>query len=200
MTLLEALNLALRSTGETPVTAIDSQHPQVKTILAEIHDTSMRIQRRGWWFNQGERTLEPIPPGQPGEGEIDTSRWDKVVPIQRSLEYYSFGGRLIDRNTGNPVRGPVWAKVRWVYPTTADAWDDMPHSFTDYVAAAAALTFASNYDADPLQIQKLERQSSLARIEAQADNIRYSKTNLYHEGSAGQALHRAWGGRYGTYR
>ncbi len=194
MTLLEAINTALRSTGETGVAAINSAHPQISTVLAEIDLHSKRIQRRGWWFNQGTRTLTPV------AGEIDTSAYDKVIPVQRGLNYYPIGNVLIDGETGLAVDEAVEANVRWIYPTTEQGFIDMPASVTDYIAASAALGYASNYSADELQLNKLAANVTTARTEANADNIRYSRVNLYASGSAGMALLNSWGARYGRYR
>lgn len=199
MLLLEAVNLALRSTGENGVQAINSSHPQIETILAEIDVTSKRLQRRGWWFNTARRVLEPLTTG-PDAGRINVSAYDLVVPVRRSLNYYPKGQWLVDEQ-GNPVMNQaVDAHVRWVYPTTEADWNDMPDSFTDYAANEAALSYASNYDADELQLRKLSLSLAKAQTVANADNIRYARVNLHHSGSAGLALNRAWGHRYGVWR
>lgn len=199
MTLLEAVNLCLRSTGETGVAAIVSNHPKFQTILAEIDTVSKRLQSRQWWFNTAVRTLEPIV-GGPDDGKIDTSGYTLVIPTWRSQDYFPFDGFLIDRSTGEPVTGQaVQAQLRWEYATTEENWDAMPGTFTDYVGTAAALSYASNYDADQLQLAKLSTSLKTAQSMVNADNIRYSKTNMFTSGSTGSALTRAWGNRYGRY-
>ena len=200
MTLIEAVNLCLRSTGESNIAALDSNHPQISVILAEIDTVSQRIQRRGWWFNTALRVLTPVTTG-PFAGQIDVSDYDLVVPTRRALDYFPLGGWLVDRRTGEPVRDTsVQAWTRQVYPTNEVTWNSLPDSFTDYVATAAALSYASNYDADELQLQKLQVALAQAQALANADHTRYSRVNLYHSGSAGQALSRARGNRYGVYR
>lgn len=200
MTLIEAVNLCLRSTGESNIATLDSNHPQIAVILAEIDTVSKRLQRRGWWFNTAHLTLSPIESG-PDAGKIDVSDYDLVVPTRRALDYYPSAGFLVDRRTGAPVMNTaVQAWTRKVYATSEGVWLTLPDSFTDYVATAAALTYASNYDADELQLQKLQVHLAQAQTVANADHIRYSRVNLYHSGSAGAALNRAWGNRYGAYR
>jgi len=200
MTLIEAVNLCLRSTGESNIATLDSNHPQISVILSEIDTVSQRIQRRGWWFNTALRVLTPVTTG-PFKGQIDVSDYDLVVPVGRALDYFPLGDWLVDRRTGEPVRDTaVQAWTRKVYPTNESTWNSLPDSFTDYVATAAALSYASNYDADELQLQKLQVALSQAQARANADHIRYSRVNLYHSGSAGQALNRARGNRYGVYR
>lgn len=199
MTLLEAVNLALRSTGQGNVAVLNSAHPKIATILSEIDTVSQRLQRRGWWFNTGKRTLEPLTSG-PDAGKVDTSAYDSVVPTMRSQDYFPRAGFMIDNRDGSFVGIAFEATVRWSYPTTELDWANMPDSFTDYVAAEAAMSFAANYDADPLQLQKLATQLQAAKISANADHTRYSRVNLFTSGSVGAKLGRAWGQRYWTYR
>jgi len=187
MTLLEAVNLALRSTGETGVAAINSSHPKVATILAEIDTVSQRMQRRGWWFNTAVRTLEPETTG-PNVGKIDTSDYDAVIPVVRSQSYYPRAGFLIDNRDDAFVAHAVQAQVRWSYATTAEDWLNMPDSFTDYVAAEAALSFASNYDADELQMRKLGIALTAAKTTVNMDHTRYSRVNMFTSGTTGAAL------------
>ena len=187
MTLLQAVNLALRSTGESNVAAVNSAHPKIATILSEIDTVSMRTQRRGWWFNTARRTLEPETAG-PDIGKVDTSGYDAVVPVMRSQAYYPRAGFLVDGTDDSFVGIAVEAMVRWSYPTTANDWLNMPDSFTDYVATEAALSYASNYDADELQLRKLSAQLQAARASVNADHTRYSRVNLFTSGSVGANL------------
>lgn len=193
MTLLEAVNLCLRSTGESEVDALDSSHPQISTILSTIDTQSKRLQRQGWYFNTARRVLEPT------AGQIDVSALDAVIPVRRTLPLYPQNGVLVDGSTGLPADYAVDAKVRWLYPTTEADWAYMPGSFTDYVAASAALEYAANYDADPAKVQMLQTQLALFRIEAKNDNTRQLRVNMHVSGSAGIALNNAWGARYGRY-
>lgn len=195
MTLLEAVNLCLRSTGETGVSALNSSHPKFATILAGIDTISLRAQRKGWWFNTGIRDLVPETSG-PNVGKIDTSAYEKVVSIYRYQNYYPVNDILIDGFDGTPVATGVRAEVRWSYPTTENDWLNLPESFKDYVATSAALDYASNYDADQLQLQKLITQQRAALVTVNADDIRYKRVNLFQSGSAGIAIQRAWGSRY----
>lgn len=198
MTLLEAVNLCLRSTGETGVTTINSAHPKVATILASISATSQREQKVGRWFNTAVRTL-PATVGGPDDGKVDVSAYDFVSPVSRGLDGGLFprGDFLYDANADTDVLGrAVQAKVRWLYPDTDDGWAQMPASYTDYIGYAAALEFASNYDADPQQIAKLEKAMARAYTIQNRDHIRYSKLNLYWQGTTGNALTEAFGWRY----
>lgn len=195
MTLLDAVNLCLRSTGETGVASLNSSHPKFATILAGIDTISMRAQRKGWWFNTGTRDLVPETSG-PNVGKVDTSAYEEVVSIYRYQNFYPINGILKDGHDGSDVNIGVRANVRWSIPTTENDWLNLPEAFKDYVATSAALDYASNYDADQLQLQKLITQQRAALTTVNADDIRYKRVNLFQSGSAGIAIQRAWGSRY----
>jgi hypothetical protein len=119
------------------------------------------------------------------------------VPELRSQDYIPLGGILINKFDGVAVDIPVRALVRTITATDAALWAGLPDSFTDYVAASAALSFAANYDADPLQIKKLQGQITGSMIAVNADHTRYSKVNLFTSGSTGYNLRNAYGNSYG---
>lgn len=192
MTLLEAVNLCLRSTGESNVAALTTGHPYIDTVLSSIDATSKLLQSKGWWFNQSDdRTLTPV------GGQIDVSGFTMVVPNRTYRAMHARDGVLYDSRTGDVIDYPVTARVRWEYPTTEQGWQDMPASFTEYAGSAAALEYASNYDADQLQLQKLGTRVEMARTMANADDIRARRVNLYYTGSQAVHIGRSWYQRYG---
>jgi Tail tubular protein len=199
MTLLEAVNLSLRSTGETGVTTINSAHPRISTILAEIDEALRTTQSRGWWFNTFTQDLVPsADPGEGGKVKLDSS----IVyakPQRAYLDYFVLNGYLWDRGTNTAVVDEtVTCDVRVRY-VQAD-WAKLPESFQDFVATKAALVFASNYDADQLQIAKVTKMAGEARALVNMEHTRYAKVNLFQSGSAGQAINQAWGNRYPVRR
>lgn len=199
MTLLEAINLCLRSTGETRVSTINSAHPQIATILESIHSTSRLIQSKGWWFNeQDDVLLEPETSG-PNAGLVLTpANATMVMPVLRNPRdaFYPMGTLLQWQDGTGPVDKAVRARVRVEFPTDENTWDELPPTFTEYVGSAAALDYASNYDADPAQIQKIQLRLGTARASLTADEIRYRRPNLYYNGSQGYKIGRAWAQRY----
>lgn len=195
MTLLEAVNLCLRSTGEKDVAAINSAHPKLQTILAEIHTVSMRVQRRGWWFNTAVRDLVPATAG-PNAGKVEAGDYDFVKPTYRYLDYFPQNSLMVDRSTGEAVTAGFQAYVRWSYPTTEEGWGSIPDSVSDYIAYDAALSYAANYDADQLQLQKLTTQRVFAKAEANAEHVRYAQVNMFNLMSTGAAINNAFGRRY----
>src|SRR4051812_28486405 len=141
MTLLEAVNLCLRSTGETGVAAINSAHPKIATILAEIDTVSKEIQNRSWWFNSGTTTLTPV------ASVINTTAYTFVQAYQRNQNYFPLGGVLVDGDSETLAPVSTAVKVNWrkAFTTDAATWVNLPPTFTEYVGNMAALSYAANY-------------------------------------------------------
>lgn len=160
MTLLEAINIVLKSVSESPITVLNSNHPEQKLILDEINLQSARRQRRGWWFNTHLTSLPSA-----------TLPADTVYarPLNRSLDYYPFNGELHDRKTGLPVTGPVPD----IEIQREIAFEQLPEEFADYVAVCAALAYGSTYDADELHLKALSGQQQDAEVIIHRLHIRY---------------------------
>lgn len=208
MTLLEAVNLCLRSIGESGVLTYATSHPKFANILAEIDTQSKREQAKQWWFNTGIRTLTSdvaspyyihLPDGTTPAG---VPKYVAFKPAYAYQNYYPQGGILVNGDDGTTVAGTASAalsvkgQARWEYQTTDADWLNLPGTFTDMVANKAALSFASNYDADPLQMNKLRAQLSDSLIAVKADDIRYKRVNMFQAGEAGSKITRAYGSRY----
>ena len=153
----------------------------------EIDKASRIIQGRGWWFNKYRATLTP---GPTGEVEVAPDVL-YAKPMQRHLDYFPRGARLIDRRGGEPVKHAVECDVR-VYVQ----FDDLPQSMKDYVNAAAELQRAQDYLPESSSIPRLQAEVQQARYNAQQDHIKYAGVNLFSINSVGVPLARGWGSRY----
>lgn len=200
MQLLQAVNTVLRSTGESPVAAVNSSHPQIATILDFITNASEVLQSRPWWFNTFERDYAvsgsgeyPVPP--------DVTY---LAPKYPSQGYVLLNGYLCDSRTGlrvtaDPVTGtPIQTKVR-VYIDPVTNFTQFPSTFAQYLAAVAALEYAADYDADQMQLTKLATRVKATKTMVEADNIRLAKLNFFETGTVGMALARNFGSRYWRY-
>lgn len=163
MTLLEALNMVLQSVGESPVSTINSNHPEAKIILAEIENQNKSRQARGWWFNKAmtDLTSNVLPVG---------TTWAR--PEKRSLDYYPMQGKLHDRRTGQPVPGAIpRVELQRLVPFT-----DLPEEFALYVTTAAGVAYASTYDADEIHLQALTLRLQDQEVQVHRLHIRYYET------------------------
>jgi len=59
LTELDIVNQCLASMGETPVNAVDADHPYIAAARAKLAVASTQEQAKGWWFNTDFVTLRP---------------------------------------------------------------------------------------------------------------------------------------------
>lgn len=165
MTLLEALNHVLRSVGESHVDSINTNHKEHQTILATIIAQNSRRQERGWWFN---KYVADLPNSTLPTGTVFAR------PLNRGLDYYPQSGVLYNRRTGAPVSGAI----PQVELQRLVAFEALPQEFADYVVTAAALAYASDYDADETHLAALQTQLQDAEVLVHRLHIRYYETEL----------------------
>lgn len=196
MTLLEAINRLLVSTGESEIDAVDATHPLQAVCLSTINKISNRKQARGWWFNTRVLTLEPSVDVGPTLGKLVVDPiYTEVQPTQRNLPYIAQGGFLFDTSTNADVEDES-VEIRAIERIT---FEDLPESFADAVACAAALSFATTYDADPTKLQTLNAERNAAEAILNMEHTRMSRVNLFASGSTARALARARGYRYWSF-
>lgn len=195
MTLLEAINRILVSTGESEITVVDGTHPLQAVAISTIDKVSNRKQARGWWFNSRVLTLEPsVDVGPTLNKLVVDPKYTYVRPVQRELPYIAQGGFIFDTETNEDVEG-FSLEVEAIERIT---FTSLPETFADWVATAAALSFATTYDADPLKLQTLNAELASANAALNMEHTRMSRTNLFYSGSVGVALARIRGFRYGV--
>ena len=145
------------------MSTVISGHPEVEAIVAAIRTTNERRQRRGWWFNL---RLANLPTNVLPAGTT------YARPLNRSLDYYPNNGMLHDRRTGAPVPG----SIPDIELQVLVAFEDLPTEFAEYVATAAAMDYASDYDADELHIQALAQDLQDSQTQVHRLHIRYYET------------------------
>jgi hypothetical protein len=67
-------------------------------------------------------------------------------------------------------------------------FEDLPPVMADYIAAEAVLRFQSNFDADNSRRQELTKTWEMARIEANAEDIRQAGANAINSNSRLQRI------------
>lgn len=217
MLLLEAVNNALRGTGESPVTSTASANPAVTTILQSIAKEQRRLQRRNWWFNHARVTLPLDTATATLNRVVVDPSIELAIPWDRTLNYIpkadaanlvgGVPGRWMWNANSNSNTVGSGAGNTWVIGQTVDAhvrynytdFTVLPEEFAEYVSAAAALDYAASYDGDAMKLKVLQMDLSSAQMEANRANIRYAKLNLFSVGSTGVNIQRGYGQRYGRY-
>jgi len=59
LTGLNVVNQCLASMGETPLNAVNADHPYVAAALMHLRGASTQEQAKGWWFNTDFLTSSP---------------------------------------------------------------------------------------------------------------------------------------------
>lgn len=193
MLLLEAVNIVLAGTGESRITVLDALHPQQAQIVALIEKTSKRLQSRGWWFNKydqkwpfGTDVTRPTRTAVPAANIT-------FVPKLRADYWIKRAGFVYDLQAQDFLSNTVVE----VNAIELIAFEELPDTFADFVAATAAFSFTSDFEPDSGRLTTLRGEIQMAQITMMADHIRNSRVNLFTAGSTGYSLARSHGQRYG---
>lgn len=156
---LSAVNTILGSLGQTPVTALDFENPEINLVYRTLQDTSAQCQAEGWVFNT-EREY-PLVPDQNGEIQIPQN------VLQMDLSY-SEGpwmgltkrdGKLYDKLAHSyKFDRPIKADIVWKF-----AFEDLPHPFKQYITYRAARQCVSQLMGDKELYALLQEREGVAR-------------------------------------
>lgn len=133
-TQLEAINEMLSSIGEAPINTLVGALPaEVQVAVSTLHNTSRKVQLKGWWFNEEEdfelaRTVdnEVIVPGN-------------TINIDLTNEKHNVD--LVERD------GKLYDKVSHSFELSFNpkctitfflSWDELPEAAREYIKIKAA--------------------------------------------------------------
>ncbi len=185
-TTLDVVNDCLASMGETPLNTLAEPHEFKASAQKQLAKANRRIQGPGWWFNTEDYTVSPAPGTGHGVLPGDTIKWqsgvrksDTLVNGQSKPWIVQRGGRLYDTRTRTYVlTEDVIGNIVRLVP-----FADLPPVINDYIAAEAVLRFQSLFDADNSKRQELQQEVTLARAQANAENIRQQRVNMLNNNS-----------------
>lgn len=172
---LDVVNDQIATLGESPLNALDEDHPLVATGLRLLRTTSFREQAKGWWFNKELITLSPD-----ADGNIFTPA-DAIsvdaVDVRNNL--VQRGRRLYDPSkTTYTFTTGVACKLLRNIPFT-----DLPPSAQAYIGSSAVLRFQIAYDADPVKTRSLKEDVGAALVTLNAEHTRNMDVNLLRRAS-----------------
>lgn len=183
---LDVVNQMLGLLGELPVNTLDTPHEVVVAGLAALDAESVRVQARGWWFNQETPVLHP---------QVDSNfillpaNTLDVDSLTQYPEITQRGGRLFNATTSSyEFTAPV--KVRL---TRYLDFDDLPMLARYYIAAGAKLTVQLDLDGDSTKARKLTGDRAEAYAELNAQDIRNKATSIMNRPDFAYNLHRVRG-------
>ena len=157
---LSAVNSILGSIGQSPITSINYNNPEVSFVYNLLKESNIDIQSEGWSFNKEDHvTLSPDVNG--------------YITIPQNALQYSFhdglrnksqrlvrrNGRLYDTVDHTDVfTTNVSVDVVWLYEL-----GDLPQAFRRYIIYTASTRAATQLVGNPDLVQLLQSKESLAR-------------------------------------
>lgn len=180
-TLLDAVNLCLRTIGSANVLALDdaSLTPDSEAALKTVHDVSIITQSEGWMWNTEMNLVLPVA----SDGTVTLpANTLKVNSVSRrtGLNLVQRGNRIYDPYQSTFAIGcPVHAKL-----VVALDYEDVPQAARCYIAMTAARTFASGRMNNQItnQFTELQYEQATARLyeaEDEDNNGSWDEMNLY---------------------
>lgn len=133
---LSAVNAVLGSIGQSPVTTIEYENPEISFIVNLINEVSKDLQNEGWVFNT-ERNY-PLTPNTDGEYIIPPNvlRMDfSDGQIFRDIDPIRREGKLYDRVSHNFKFSDrtFYFDIVWLFP-----FSDLPSVFQRYITSKAS--------------------------------------------------------------
>ncbi|CAB3697986.1 hypothetical protein LMG3458_02493 [Achromobacter deleyi] len=179
ITPLSVVNACLKSMGETPLNALDPDHPYVQTALNVLADSNTLEQQVGWWFNTDYVDLAPDP--HTGFVYVPADalnlECDNTLLTQR-------GNRLWDRAEQTfAISQSVTGKLTREIP-----FNDLPKNVQQMVSLRTQLDFQNSYDADDSKYKKLYAAYNQAYARVRRVHILNQRINMFHSPSAARAL------------
>ena len=157
---LSAVNSVLGAIGQSPVTTIVKDNPEIGFIYNLLRDSNVDVQNEGWHFNT-ERHVEYTPNSNKkiAIGD-DVLRMDTVGPWKdRTRDVVKRNGFLYDKyNHTDEWDSAIELDVVKLY-----AFTDLPSTFQRYIIYRTSRMAATQLVANPQLVQLLGQQEQLAR-------------------------------------
>lgn len=186
ITELEAVNVAVASAGNTPVTSIESTRPDVIAIRALLTSTSREIQSEGWWFNREYNiTLSPDQQGR----VVTPQNALNIDPIDTSLPYVSRGSYLYDRENATFTIG----KSVDVDVISYLVWEELPFNAQVAIQYEAAKRYVGGDDGDADEFLRLQREADLAFARLKKQHLRNEDESIRRNPIVARVMYRRTG-------
>jgi hypothetical protein len=156
---LSSVNTILGCIGQSPVTTLDYENPEVAMIARIIDEVSNQVQAEGWVFNTEYRY--PLTPDSNNNIQFPQN----ILQLDLSDTESSYrdvikrDGKLYDKlNHTYEFEGPIEADIVWKF-----AFEDLPHPFKQYITFRAAKVAATRLVGDTELFKLIVEQEQVAR-------------------------------------
>ena len=160
---LSAVNSILGAIGQSPVTSLVFDNPEVSFIYNLLRDSNVDIQNEGWHFNT-ERHVTYTPDSVTGKIAIgnDILRMDVTEGWrERRFDVVRRGGYLYDKYDHTDD----WSDTTEILLDVVKllTFEDLPSVFQRFIIARASRLAATQLITNPQLVQLLAQQEQLAR-------------------------------------
>ncbi len=175
MTELEVVNDILRATGDSPVSSINSTHPNVTAIRTQLKRTVAKLQRRGWWFN-----TEYEHEFQPANNRITLPN-DVSAIVPEDSNVIMRGKELYDRARNSYV---FESAVKVTSLTRTLEFQQLPESMQDAVKYAAAVEYIRDSVGDQTLMNEFKTLAGAAMIAVLGEDLESEQLNAFNRPTA----------------
>lgn len=171
ITELEAVNMILAASGDSPVLTLEGSYLQANLAQTELSDASRSLQGKGWYFNEEEGV--PLTP--------DINNKTITLPVncvEAIVEHYN-GGKIIQR--GNQLYNRTDRTYEFDEVVNADlllrlSWDLLPEVAREVAIHQASISFINNFVGDqnllqPIGLKLNDAYQRLMNADAQSRNV-----------------------------
>jgi hypothetical protein len=157
---LHAINMILGAIGQSAVTTVNYENPEVELIARTLQDVSVQTQAEGWVFNTEYRY--PFSPDEDGNifYPLNVLQLDLSDTEDPSIDIVRRDGRVYDKfNHTFTFTKPLYCDVVWNFDFV-----DLPTPFKQYITYRAARIVASKLIGDKEIYLLLQDQETVARV------------------------------------
>ena len=157
---LSSVNSILASIGQSPITTLNFENPEISYIYQLLQEANLDVQNEGWVYNREEHF--PIVPDDNDEIPIP----DNVLRIDvsegqiyRTSDVVKRNGKLYNKLTHSYKFDKVLdMDITWKFE-----YEDLPSVFKRYITSKAATRAATQMVGNPQLAQLLAQQEAFAR-------------------------------------
>lgn len=156
---VHAINSILGAIGQSPVTTLDYDNPEVAMVARTLADVSNQVQAEGWVFNTEYRY--PLVPDSKNEIKFPENvlQLDLSDTESRSRDVIRRNGKLYDK-LGHTFEftSQIYADIVWKFD-----FEDLPHPFKQYITYRSSRIVSSQLVGDTELYKLLTDQEAVAR-------------------------------------
>ena len=170
---LSAVNSILGAIGQSPVTTLNYENPEISFIYNILTEVNKDVQNEGWHFNTEYHVKVTPDASKHAVLPNNTLRYDLHEGWDKNQDVVIRNGRLYDLvDHTDEFTTDLYLDVVTLYK-----FEDLPNPFQRYITYRAASRAATQLVSNPQLVQLLQQQEALSRATcveyecSQADHI-----------------------------